>query len=289
MPVYNGAEYLRESLDALLAQKFTDFELILSDNASTDDTERICQEYSERDARIRYIRQKHNIGALANFELVLDKARGSYFMWAAADDLVGPDWIGHLVRSFRSTDFGVFGEYQYITESGEANSAPATPRHLKRNSQLATFLLPDTSGKCFYIYSLFRREDLASLRIFDEKSFLGNDQIIIMRLVQHGDLRAAPGAVMKYRLHDANTSSREGSQRGAYRRMLFSVFPATYYRHAVGAVPRAKRVLALPLVPVKYLFEQGAGYKRFLGVLLGKGSRLVRSAAHFGRDQAAKG
>jgi hypothetical protein len=197
--------------------------------------------------------------------------------------------VGHLVRSFRETDFGVFGEYQYIGESGKAESEPATPRHLRRNSQLTTFLLPDTCGKCFYIYSLFRREPLASLRIFADKPFLGNDQIIILRLLEHGDLRSARGAVMQYRVHDTNTSSTESRQQGAYRRMLFSTFPATYYRHAVAAMPGGKRALALPLIPLKYVFEQSRSYKTFIGMLLRKGEDIIRGRANLRRHAAAKG
>jgi glycosyltransferase involved in cell wall biosynthesis len=86
MPVYNGEEYIREALDSLLAQTFTDFELIISDNCSTDKTQEICNEYSTRDSRIIYIRQDMNIGPAANFEFVLQKSSGKYFMWAAHDD-----------------------------------------------------------------------------------------------------------------------------------------------------------------------------------------------------------
>lgn len=78
MPVYNGDPFIRGALDSLLAQTFTDFELIISDNASTDRTEAICREYAARDIRIRYVRQTENRGAKANFEFVLDKAVGLY-------------------------------------------------------------------------------------------------------------------------------------------------------------------------------------------------------------------
>jgi hypothetical protein len=140
-------------------------------------------------------------------------------------------------------------------------------------------MLADTCGKCFYMYSLFRRDMLASLPLFAEKPFLGNDQIIIMKLLEHGDLRAIPGAVLKYRLHDTTTSSSESRQRGIYRRALFSVFPATYYRHAVAAVPRGKRLLALPLIPVKYVIEQGRSYRNFLGQVARKVERMLGSDA----------
>ncbi len=93
MPVYNGEKYIREALDSLLAQTFTDFELIISDNASNDNTQEICEEYVRQHPRIRYIRQENNNGALVNFQVVLNEAKGAFFMWAAADDIWHPQFI----------------------------------------------------------------------------------------------------------------------------------------------------------------------------------------------------
>jgi glycosyltransferase involved in cell wall biosynthesis len=87
MPVYNGEFYISKVIEAILAQTYTKFELIISDNASVDNTENICRNYSKQDNRIKYIKQIENQGALFNFKYVLEKARGEYFMWAAADDL----------------------------------------------------------------------------------------------------------------------------------------------------------------------------------------------------------
>lgn len=97
MPVYNGEPFICEALDSLLAQTFTDFELIISDNASTDRTGEICRDYAARDGRIRYVRQAENLGAYPNYEFVLNEAAGKYFMWAAADDLLKPTFIEKLV------------------------------------------------------------------------------------------------------------------------------------------------------------------------------------------------
>ena len=110
MPVYNGERYIREALDSLLAQSFTDFELIISDNASEDRTGAICEEYARKDARVRYIRQSKNRGAFANFEFVLELARGEYFMWAAYDDYWAPNFISECVgylKAHADTDFAV--------------------------------------------------------------------------------------------------------------------------------------------------------------------------------------
>lgn len=98
LPVYNGQRFLAEALDSLLDQSFTDFELIISDNASTDDTEEICRRYAAGDTRIRYLRQPRNIGCNPNHNAVLGEARGEYFKWAAHDDLYGRDLLARCVE-----------------------------------------------------------------------------------------------------------------------------------------------------------------------------------------------
>ncbi len=96
MPVYNGAAHLAEALQSLLAQSFTDFEIIISDNCSTDETAHIIARYAARDPRIRAIRQSENTGGLANFRFVLDAARAPFFMWAAYDDWHDPNYLEAL-------------------------------------------------------------------------------------------------------------------------------------------------------------------------------------------------
>lgn len=102
MPVYNGEPFIYKALDSLLTQTFADFELIISDNASTDQTGKICREYASKDPRIRYVRQVKNNGAVANFQYVLDEANGEYFMWAACDDIWDQNclkkWVAVLIE-----------------------------------------------------------------------------------------------------------------------------------------------------------------------------------------------
>jgi glycosyltransferase involved in cell wall biosynthesis len=99
LPVYNGQKYLQEAVDALLSQSFEDFELIISDNASTDETGDICRAYARQDPRVRYIRQPRNIGLSPNHNFVADEARGELFKWAAADDLYGPELLRSCVQA----------------------------------------------------------------------------------------------------------------------------------------------------------------------------------------------
>jgi glycosyltransferase involved in cell wall biosynthesis len=98
MPVYNAEHRIRRALDSLLAQEFEDFELHISDNASTDNTAEVCKQYAARDPRIVCYRRERNHGQLANFDFVAGKARGKYFMWAADDDYWEPGFVGAMVR-----------------------------------------------------------------------------------------------------------------------------------------------------------------------------------------------
>jgi glycosyltransferase involved in cell wall biosynthesis len=93
LPVFNGGATLRRALDSLLAQTYTNFELIISDNASSDKTESICLEYSQKDNRVRYVKQNENQGAVRNFKFVFEESKSEYFMWAGADDVRSPDFL----------------------------------------------------------------------------------------------------------------------------------------------------------------------------------------------------
>jgi len=93
LPVYNGDQFLDEAMRSLLAQTYRDFEIIISDNGSTDRTEEICRRYAAQDNRIRYYREPSNQGASWNYNRVVHLATGEYFKWAAHDDLVTPDYL----------------------------------------------------------------------------------------------------------------------------------------------------------------------------------------------------
>jgi glycosyltransferase involved in cell wall biosynthesis len=99
LPVYNGEKYLAESLDSLLAQTYEDYELIISDNASTDATAEICHRYQKQDSRVRYFRQARNIGSTPNHNFVASQGRGEMFKWASHDDLYAPDLLSRCVEA----------------------------------------------------------------------------------------------------------------------------------------------------------------------------------------------
>ena len=102
LPVYNGERFLAESLDALLAQTFSDFELIISDNGSTDGTGAIALRYESIDPRVRYVRHPRNLGSSFNHNFVIDQARGEFFKWVSDDDCYAPDLLQRCMDALDS-------------------------------------------------------------------------------------------------------------------------------------------------------------------------------------------
>src|SRR5262245_38883261 len=98
LPVYNGERYLAETLNSMLAQTFEDFELIICDNASTDQTEQICRFYAGKDTRICYVRNATNLGAAKNYRRTFELSSGDYFRWANCDDLFAPESLACCVE-----------------------------------------------------------------------------------------------------------------------------------------------------------------------------------------------
>jgi glycosyltransferase involved in cell wall biosynthesis len=97
LPVYNGDRYLAETIESILAQTYSDLELIICDNASTDATREICEQLAARDHRVRYHRNTENLGAARNFNRTVELARGKYFKWNGHDDPVPPNLLEHCV------------------------------------------------------------------------------------------------------------------------------------------------------------------------------------------------
>lgn len=98
LPVRNGADFVSQAIESILAQSFREFELIISDNASTDNTEEICRRYMGQDERISYVRYDRNVGAARNHNRLLEMAHGEFFKWAAHDDLIAPEYLARCVE-----------------------------------------------------------------------------------------------------------------------------------------------------------------------------------------------
>lgn len=101
IPTYNRARLLCRAVDSALAQDYPNLALVIADNASTDDTQRLCESYAAADPRVTYFRRPHNVGATRNFAEVLQRAKGEYFAWLADDDWLDPAYVGRCVQVLR--------------------------------------------------------------------------------------------------------------------------------------------------------------------------------------------
>jgi glycosyltransferase involved in cell wall biosynthesis len=121
IPVFNGQEFLPELLDSLLAQTFRDFEILICDNASTDQTLEICREYEQRDSRIHYFHNSRNLGAVANFNRVFELSTAPLFKWAAHDDLYHDGYLAACVSLLEANPDTVLAhtDTAFINEKGE--------------------------------------------------------------------------------------------------------------------------------------------------------------------------
>ena len=202
LPVYNGERYLAEALDSLLAQTFRDFELIISDNASTDRTPEICQEYAARDPRIRYERLEANIGGFRNHNRVVKFARGEYFTWAAHDDRREPE---HLARCVERLDADpeivlCFTDQRRIDEEGAALPPQA---FLARTSSPDAFerWRDMVLGNCVYDpnYGVFRTEVLLQTRLLAQHA--DSDRTLLAEMALHGRFHRVAEPLFVRRIH----------------------------------------------------------------------------------------
>jgi glycosyltransferase involved in cell wall biosynthesis len=203
MPVYNGERYIAAALDSLVAQDFTDFELIICDNGSTDGTQEICQAYARRDARIRYSRSTRNLGAAANWNRVFELAVGEFFKWAACDDVCGQSYLRRCVEVFDRSPSDVvlcYGKTILIDAQGQIMGPyedrmdlrfPSPSRRLRH--MLRHLVL------CNAQQGLIRRPVLATTRL--HAPFPGSDTVLLAELVLRGRFREIPEPLFFRRLH----------------------------------------------------------------------------------------
>lgn len=207
VPVYNGERYIRHCLDSLLAQTYEDFEIIISDNASTDDTERICCEYQQRDTRIRYERLPRNLGSVANFNRVFALARGRYFRWAAADDYAEPDHLRRCLEVLEDDQSVALCHTRAKLVDGDSNVIGVASSLDIRDPQPADRFcgLWKVVGLCNACYGLIRSSVLRQTAL--EGNYLGSDMVLLAEVALHGKIYEIPEYLFYRRFHNEAASS----------------------------------------------------------------------------------
>jgi glycosyltransferase involved in cell wall biosynthesis len=204
--VYNGERFLEETLHSILNQTFTDFELIISDNASTDRTGEIAKAHAKRDDRIRYYRSEKNMGAGWNIRRVYELATGKYFKQAAADDLLEPDFLRRCVEILESDPDCVvaYAGTKEVDENGTFIKNYLTPMKADSNDPVARFremLL--ISSWCYQIFGVMRMSALR--QIPPQGSYSNGDGVLLARMSLLGRFHEIPEHLFISRHHSAQS------------------------------------------------------------------------------------
>jgi glycosyltransferase involved in cell wall biosynthesis len=191
LPVYNGGQKLEEVVWSVLAQDHTRIELVISDNASTDDTEEVCRTLARADDRIVYHRQARNVGLLNNFVHAIRVARGSFFRWIGDDDWMAPDYVSRCLESFAEDERRVLvtTRLAYTSPDGTTRSDSAydgallaSPDPIVRFTELLRLL----NGPLYEVdplYGMVRRVPVAAIR---RRNMLREDEVFACKLALLG-------------------------------------------------------------------------------------------------------
>ena len=200
MPVYNGEEFIRKALDSLLNQTHTNFELIISDNQSTDNTEIIVQEYAKKDNRIKYVKSETNEGAISNLNKVFSLAKYDYFMWASHDDFWSDGYIELCLEGFNYKNNIVLStvissivdphkENEIARDLGlDTTNTNSANKFISYRKYLRTF----PGADCIF-YGLYDRKVLSS--VMPMQNVVASDHILLSELSLNGDFCRTPANV----------------------------------------------------------------------------------------------
>lgn len=209
MPVYNGEPYLGLAIEAILAQTCGDFELIISDNASTDRTEEICRHFAAKDSRIVYLRNIQNIGAANNYNQLFLQSSGEYFRWFNADDLCSPELHEKCLATLETHPDAVlcYGKTDIVDNEGAILEHYDDRLDLRQDlaaDRFITFL--EVVGFTNAIYGLMRRSALAKTSLMGNGSFPAADTILMAELVLQGKFIELPQILFYRRMHEQASS-----------------------------------------------------------------------------------
>ncbi|RDJ32162.1 MAG: glycosyltransferase family 2 protein [Crenarchaeota archaeon] len=241
LPVYNGEKFIRNAIDSLLAQTYTNFEIIISDNGSNDKTELICKEYVKKDCRVKYKRHKKNMGGIWNFNYVLEEAKSEYFMWAGVDDVWSSKFleknivflesnkkyvgsIGEVITYNSISKELIFEKEKYVKDKNFEHVHPIIGDYGKKVNFILKFC------RASLIYGIFNRKVLKNS--FIKNYFPTWDLAVILNIVKNGDIQVIPDVVLYRYVRDNPSPSkikRLLDQNIPILKIVFFEVPFTYW------------------------------------------------------------
>lgn len=274
VPIFNEARFIDSSLRSLRSQDYPNLEIVVSDNASTDETLEICQRHAAEDPRIRILRAECNVGVTPNFQKTLDGSQGKYFMWAAGHDLWTPNLVSECVRLLEAHPGAsvAFGSCTWIDGDGQPyprQSGWTDTRGMGPIARMATIFW----GNMHPVVGVIRGDVLRSLPPIS--NFAGGDLVLLADLVLRGDFVHASQATWSRREfrhethHDDKLRRYASADSGITRSLLWRVFPLLRLPLALlGVVKRAGlpvvdrlalQALLLVSFPVRYWVGRRGG------------------------------
>lgn len=207
LPVYNGERYLAEALDCLLGQTFQAFEIVVSDNCSTDDTEALCRAYAARDRRVHYFRAEKNLGAAWNHNRTVELASGEYFKWHTYDDLCAPTFLEECVAVLDHEPSVVLCYPQFVRVDAEGKPLSSRRSKIHGNADpherfRSLILWRDT---CEEIYGVMRTDVLRQTRLIGNYS--NSDDNLLAELALRGRFYEVPKALFFHRVHPQQSTT----------------------------------------------------------------------------------
>jgi glycosyltransferase involved in cell wall biosynthesis len=302
VPVFNGERYLADALDSILAQTFGDFELIISDNASTDRSGQIAARYAEADPRVRFVRNETNIGGPANFNRLLDLATGEYFKWAACDDMIAPDYLACCVEildadrdvMMASTRIAIVDENGAVLRPLSRDIRDSDSRSPAR--RLKGLVL--TRHGAFQVWGLMRTD--AARAAGGHRPLPMGDRVLLVELALQGRIHLVNRELLMIRDHPGRTVRR---LRSNYRRLEWhdpgrsSLMPhwevLRLYSRAIAGAPlsRSER-RACRFVLLRWLFFSWNWAKLAMDLLVRLNPRFIdlyeAVAGHLRQRRAAR-
>lgn len=209
IPVRNGERFITEAIDSLLAQTYTDFEVIICDNASTDRTQQICEDFAARDSRVRYFRNSTNLGPAGNHNKCVSLARGQYFRWHAHDDMCLPTYLAKCVEALDGDPSVVlvYPRTLIVDEHGESletyDFRPATDSVQPSTRFNSLVMVNHRSHRACEIFGLMRMSVLRQTPL--EGAYARGDSVLLARMALFGRFIELPQRLFLSRSHSSQS------------------------------------------------------------------------------------
>ena len=258
MPIYNEERFLERTLESLRRQDYPNFEILISDNASTDRTGEIAQSIADVDPRVTYERTEENIGVAANFRRVEEKAQGKYFMWAAGHDVWSKNLLSDSVAALETNNAAAiaFATSHWIDEAGARDEDRDTHYPDTRGKGMISRFFTVLWGNMHPVLGLIRSDYLRRSR--SVQNFAGADLALLLELILMGDFVHAPNAWWNRRDVRAPESHDERMRR----------YTDEEYGQATTTLDKRFPLLRLPFALVRAVWSARISWLQRIGILL---------------------